>query len=76
MLLYSRLITGQLSTWPIDGSTISDEQQDSIQQIENGVRTAGMVYSMLINKSRGFSQSLSRVLGGCDITWQKPNIKP
>jgi hypothetical protein len=32
------------------------------------------VYQLLINKSKGFSQSLSRVLAGGDIIWQKPNI--
>jgi hypothetical protein len=32
MLLYSRLITGQLSAWLIDRNAVSDEQQDSIQQ--------------------------------------------
>jgi hypothetical protein len=32
------------------------------------------VYQLLINKSKEFSQSLSRVLAGGDIIWQKPNI--
>jgi hypothetical protein len=40
---------------------------DPIQQLENRFRSGGMAYSILINKSIGFSQSLSKVPAGGDI---------
>jgi hypothetical protein len=55
-------------------NVVSDEQQDSIQQLENRFRSGGIACLILINKSKGFSQSLSGILVGCDIIWQKPNI--
>ena len=60
--------------WIIQKNAVPDEQQDSIQQLENRFRSGGMAYSILIKKSMGFSQSLSRTLAGGDILWQKPNI--
>jgi len=36
--------------------------------------SAGIGYSIFINKSMGFSQSLLEVPAGGDIIWQKPNI--
>jgi hypothetical protein len=60
--------------WTNQKNAASDEQQDSIQQLENRFRSEGMACLILINKSKGFSQSLSEVLVGCDIIWQKPNI--
>jgi len=60
--------------WTDHKNAASDEQQDSIQQLENRFRSEGMACQILINKSKGFSQSLSGVLVGCDIIWQKPNI--
>jgi len=69
-----RFQTKELSVRIIQKNKISDEQQDSVQQLENGFRSGGMEYQILINKSMGFSQSLSRVSAGCDIIWQKPNI--
>jgi cytochrome c-type biogenesis protein CcmE len=53
---------------------VPDEMQDSNQQLEDRFRLGGMAYRVLINKPMGFSQSLSRVLAGDDIIWQKPNI--
>ena len=60
--------------WIIHGNKVSDEQLDSIQHLENRFGSGGMVYPILINKSMGFSQSLSRLLKGGDIIWQKPNM--
>jgi hypothetical protein len=60
--------------WIIRRNVVSDEQQDSIQQLENRIRSGGMAYLILINKSKGFSQSLSRIPAGGGIIWKKPNI--
>jgi hypothetical protein len=60
--------------WIIRRNVVSDEQQDSIQQLENRIRSGGMAYLILINKSKGFSQSLSRIPAGDGIIWKKPNI--
>jgi len=38
---------------------VSDEQQESIQKLENRFRSGGMAHPILIDKSMGFSQSLS-----------------
>jgi hypothetical protein len=57
-------------------NAVSDEQQDSVQELENRFRPGGMACLILISKSKGFSQSLSGVLVGCDIICQKPNISP
>jgi hypothetical protein len=54
-----RFQTKELSVRIIQKNKISDEQQDSIQQLENGFRSGGMEYQILINKS---------------MIWQKPNI--
>ncbi len=43
--------------WIIRRNAVSDEQQDSIQQLENRFRSGGMEYVILINKSKGVSQS-------------------
>jgi hypothetical protein len=48
-------------------NVVSDEQQDSIQQLVKRFRSGGMAYLMLINKSMGLSQSLSMVPAGGDI---------
>jgi hypothetical protein len=69
-----RFQTNELRMWIIRRKTVSDEQQDSIQQLENRFRSSEMECLILINKSKGFSQSLSGVLAGGDIIWQKPNI--
>ena len=45
-------------------NAVSDERQDSNQQLENRFRSGRMAYSVLINKSKGFSQSLSRINRG------------
>jgi hypothetical protein len=53
----------------IQRNAVSDEQQDSNQQIENRFRSGGVVLQkllVLINKSMGFSQSLLRVPAGGD----------
>jgi len=60
--------------WVIHRNAVSDEKQDSIQQIQNRFRSGGIGYSIFINKSMGFSQSLLEVPAGGDIIWQKPNI--
>jgi hypothetical protein len=60
--------------WIIQKNAVSDEQQDSIKQIEYRFRSGGMVYQVLINKPMGFSQSFLGVLASGDIIWQKSNI--
>jgi hypothetical protein len=60
--------------WIIRRNAVSGEQQDLIQRLENRFRSGGMAYLILINKSRGFSQSLSSVSASGDIIRQKPNI--
>jgi len=52
--------------WIIHRNAVSDEQQDSIQQIENRFRSDGIEYPISIPKSMGFSQSLFRVRSGGD----------
>ena len=42
-------------------------QQDSIQELQNSFRSDQIVYFILINKSKGFSQSLSSVPTGGDM---------
>ena len=56
----------ELSMWIIQKKAVTDEQQDSIQQLENRSRSGGS-YLILINKLVGFSQSLLRVRVGGDI---------
>jgi hypothetical protein len=51
-----------------------DEMQDTVQGLQISFRSGGMAHYVLINKSMGFSQSLSRVPAGGDIVWQKPNV--
>ena len=60
--------------WTDHKNAASDEQQDSIQQLENRFRSEGMACLILMNKSKGFSQSLLGVLSGGGILDQKPNI--
>jgi hypothetical protein len=60
--------------WIIHRNALSDEKQEPIQQLENRFRSDGMAYSILINKSMEFSQSLLGVRVGGDIVWQKTNI--
>jgi len=54
----------------------SDENQESIQELQISFGSGEMAYIILINKSICFSQPLSMVLAGGDIIWQKPNISP
>ena len=56
-----RFQTWELSMRTIQRIAVSHDQQNSIQQWENRFRSGGMVYSILINKSQGFSKSLSGV---------------
>ena len=57
--------------WTIQRNAESDEKPDSIQQMENRFRLAGIgeseIVYMHIPKSIGFSQSLSGVLAPVDI---------
>jgi len=69
-----RFQTEELNIRVIYTNAVSGEQQDSIQHFENRFRSGGVAYLIFINKWVEFSQSLSRVLAGCDIIWQKPNI--
>jgi len=50
----------------IEGAQKPEEKPDSIQQLKNRFKSGGMAYLILINKSKGFSQSLSGVPTGCD----------
>jgi hypothetical protein len=60
--------------WIIRRNAVTDEQQGSIPQLENRFSSGAMEYVILINKSKEFSQSLSKVPAGGDIIWQKPII--
>jgi hypothetical protein len=60
--------------WISQKNAVSGENQESDQELENRFRSGGKEYLIFIIKSIGFSQSLSRVLAGGDIVWQKPNI--
>ena len=40
----------------IDRNAVSDQQQGSIQQLDNRFRSGVMGYPVLINKPMGFSQ--------------------
>jgi hypothetical protein len=48
--------------WINEKNALSDENQESIQELQISFRSGGMAYLILINKSMGFSQSLSVVL--------------
>jgi hypothetical protein len=52
--------------WVIQRNSVSDLYQDSIQQSEIRLRSNGMVYALLISKSKEFSQSISRIAAGGD----------
>jgi hypothetical protein len=60
--------------WINQKNAWSDEKQDSIQKLENRLRSGGLENLLSITKSPGFSQSLLGVPMGGDIIWQKPNI--
>ena len=60
--------------WIIQKNEVSDEMQDSVQRLQISFKSGQIGYLIFINKSGGFSQSLSEVLIGDDIIWQKPNI--
>jgi len=53
---------------------VPDEMHDSDQGLQNRFKSDQMGCPVFINKSKGFSQSLSMVLADGDIIWQKPNI--
>jgi len=53
----------------------SDEKQDSIQKLENRIRSSGLEYLLFITKSPEFSQSLLRVSAGAD-TIPKTKYQP
>jgi hypothetical protein len=69
-----RFQTVGLSMWIIRRNAVLSEHRDSLQQLESRFKSGGMAYLILINKSMGFSQSLSGVLADCDTIWQKPTI--
>jgi hypothetical protein len=48
--------------WINQINAVPDEMQDSVQREQNSFRSGGMAYLILINKSMGFSQSLSGFL--------------
>ena len=50
--------------WIIQKNAVSDEQQDSIQKLENRFRSGEIGYLISIPKSQGFSQSLWWAVGG------------
>jgi hypothetical protein len=45
--------------WINQKQALSDEQQESTQELQISIRSGGIAYLILINKSKGFSQSLS-----------------
>jgi len=61
--------------WTDHENTESDEQQDSIQQLENRLRSGGLVFPILLNEQMGFSQTLSRVRQVV-ISYGKNQISP
>ena len=52
--------------WIDQKYAVPDEQQDTIQELQISFRSGEIAYLILINKSMGFSQSLSRVQKGGD----------
>jgi hypothetical protein len=51
-----------------------DEQQDSVQKIQNSFGSGEIGNVIYIPKAKGFSQSLFGASECGDIAWQKPNI--
>ena len=61
--------------WIIQSNAVADEQQDSIQKIQNRFRSGVVAQLRSINISIGFSQSLSWVSAGSD-TRQNTKYQP
>jgi hypothetical protein len=61
--------------WIIQKNAVPDEQQGTVQQLQVSFRSGRVAYQICINKSLGFSQSLSKVPPGGDIVW-KHQISP
>jgi len=61
--------------WIIQSNAVADEQQDSIQKIQNRFRSGVVAQLISINISIGFSQSLSWVSAGGD-TRQNTKYQP
>jgi hypothetical protein len=59
----------------IQRKAVSDEQQDSIQQIQYRFRSVGVVYQILINKSVKFSQSFMEDLESSALLYFQTLIK-
>jgi type III secretion system FlhB-like substrate exporter len=61
--------------WIIQKNAVSNEQQDKVQELQISFRSGEKTYSVLINKSMEFSQSLLRVSIGAD-TIPKTKYQP
>lgn len=61
--------------WFNQKKAVPDEMQGTDQGLQISFRSDQIEYLLFINKSKRFSQSISIVLAGGDIVWQKPNIK-
>jgi len=57
-----RFQTKVLGMWINKKLAVSDENQESIQKLQISFSSGGIEYLILINKSMGFSQSLSGIL--------------
>jgi len=60
--------------WINQKKAVPEKMQGSDQGLQISFRSDQIEYLMFINKSKRFSQSISIVLTGGDIIWQKPNI--